>query len=342
MATKKTIKDIKEKLQKPKKNPPQPSPGLTPGAQPFAAKQYHQPHAPEVRLVVDDKSSIIPSEIGKKRKSLAIITLTAGIILGSVLGYSFGTVIQDRRLHNLALRDAKEIYQTLTNTETTLQNAQNYADKMIEAAMGNKQKSPKVDYRSIQQLRSLKQPFSASAFSNRNYNLFAPDIVDNLFKFYQKTNEIWSLIQQINTLTIGKERKKELDDSAAIHTAHATSLIGCTPFLKNERYQCSLGFIRVDEKQKNNQIAFRSSLLSRRETKKYIYTGKGNLKKGKLTILVNNELSQGVLGNASSLFNEYKQKALQLKTLLDESVEIKQRVKTHLDKIAAQSELKTL
>ncbi len=306
-------------------------------ADPFAAQQ---PAAgpQEVRLVIDDKP-VDDAEVGRQRKSRTPLLLGLGALVGLLLGYFSGSVMNDRKIHNMAVRDGKEIYAAVREASNTVSEAQRLIDQAVTKARGSAGQPPSVDYESIEALRGLEKPFGANVFARKNYQLFRTDTVDALFDYYNRVNQMWNRIDSIVAMTAGDQRREELNNSAA-SMENATALIGCLIRVEDNRFQCNLGFVTLPEGG-NGKVSIRPSQRSRSSVEKDLYVGEGDLSGGDYIILVNNQQSMGVLGTQSSLFAEYVREIGSLKALADETTEIQGRLETGLGEVASNEEVFT-
>ncbi|MEM9073956.1 MAG: hypothetical protein AAGE52_36020 [Myxococcota bacterium] len=304
-------------------------------ADPFAA-QAPAAGPQEVRLVFDDKP-VDDGEVGRKRKGRTMMLLALGGVLGLLLGYFSGNVMDQRKIHNMAVRDGKEIYDAVREASNVVSEAQRLVDEAVRKARGGAGQAPSVDYESIEALRALEKPFQANIFSRKNYSLFRTETVDSMFDYYNHINQMWGRIEAISAMTSGDARREELNSSAA-SMENATALVGCLIRVDEERYQCNLGFVTVPE-DSQGQVQIRPSQRSRASTEKTLYVGEGDLSTGEFVILINNQQSMGVLGAQSTLFAEFVREIGAIKALVDETVEIQGRVETGLGEVASNEEL---
>lgn len=316
-----------------------PKPTADPFGAPAAVSQAPKPQ--EVRLVFDDKP-VEDAEVGRKRKAKTFMLLGIGALLGLLMGYLSGSVMNDRRIHNMAVRDGKDLYAAVQEASNTVSEAQRLTDEAVRAARGAPGKAPAVDYESIEALRALEKPFGANVFSRKNYGLFRTDVVDAMFDYYNHINQVWGRIEALSAMTSGDTRREELNNSAG-SMENATALIGCLVRVADNRYQCNLGFVRLPEEGEEGGIKIRASQRARRESEKQLWVGAedADLSSGEFIILVNNQQSMGVLGAQSNLFAEYVREVGGMKALLDETVELQGRVETGLGEVASNAELFT-
>ena len=310
-----------------------------PSNDPFAASAPSVAPGPrEVRLVLDD-SAVDDSEVGRKKKGRTLMLLAMGLVLGVLLGFGTGSVMNDRKTHNAAVRDGKDLYDAVREASTKVEEAQRLVTATATAAVGSAGNPPSVDYASIEALRGLEKPFSADVFSRRNYFLFEPATVDQLFSYYSSINEAWSEIEAIVNMTTGEERRSRLNEAAEAQ-ADASALLGCIPAIEEDRFLCSLGFVDIEEVDGSPVAKVRPTRRSRRGVEKTVYSGQDlNDEPDQYVILINNQASAGVLGEQASLFAQYARNIGQLKVHLDHVAELQGQLESALGQVAANEEL---
>lgn len=311
------------------KQPTAPPPSNDPFA---AAPAASAPQGPQqVRLVLDD-SAVDDSEVGKKRRGRNAILLVMGALVGLLLGFGVGSVMNDRKTTNLAIRDASAIHEAVQTASNKVLEAQRLVDQAAAAAVAS---PPTVDYEAIDALRQIEKPFPADIFSGRTYFLFDPTTVDAIFGYYRNTNEAWASIESIVGLTAGEERRTQLN-TAAEAAGDSRSLIGCIPAINENRMMCSLGFVNIEDE----TVTIRPSRRSRRGVEKVIYAGQSlEENPDQYVMLVNSAGSQGVLGEQATLFNTYLREIAGLKQLLTATVESQGAIENGLGPLAAREEM---
>ncbi|MEZ4248353.1 MAG: hypothetical protein R3B99_08955 [Polyangiales bacterium] len=333
---------------KPKPKPAVPGPGgivAPPFAQKQAAPSTPPPSDPfsaapvaagpqEVRLVFDDRP-VEDDEVGRKKRSRNYLLLGLGLALGIILGYGTGSMMNDRKTYNAAVRDGKDLYEAVRTASTTVTEAQRLIDQAVTAARGAPGKAPAVDYAAMDSLRGLSKPFEANVFSRKNYNLFEPATVDGLFDYYNHINTIWGRIEGMVASTSGEQRRNELNEAAEA-VEGAAALTGCMLAVEEDRWVCNLGYVRIDEGG-GSKVYVRASRRARQEAEREIYAG-GEPTEGQV-VLINTAASMGVLGEQSSLFAEYVRDISQLKAMLDETVTLQGTLEQSLGQIAANEEI---
>jgi len=320
--------------------PAAPAPSQRP-ADPFApAEPSTRPQGPqEVRLVLDDKD-VDDAEVGRKKKGKTFLLIGLGLLLGLLLGFGSGSVMDRRKLHNHAVNDAKDIYSALQESSAKISDVQRLIDQAARAAGGaGANKQPSVDYEAIEQLRQIERPFQANVFAHKSYNLFEPSTVDSLFTYYHNVGIVFDQISSLDSLTRGEERREELDAAASAAVESRSLPVGCVMKHAEGQYVCNLGYLQQGSEP--GQLEVRATRTGRQHIERQVFQG-GEVTEenaGEFVVLVNLNESQGVLGESGALFEDYLRKLTQLKALVDETAEVQGRLETGIGPIAAQEEV---
>jgi len=308
-------------------------------APPFGQPEPQKPAGPS-----DPFAAQASPQQNEKRGTMFIVGGVA-LALGLVVGYGAGSMMSDRNLYNLAVRDGKEIYDTVREASDTVTKAQTYVDAAVSAARGGPGKQSEVDYQAIEALRALQKPLEAGAFARRRYNAFKPDTVDALFEYYNNINQLWSKFETLAARTLPDARREALDASAAA-TQNVATPTGCVPMMVEERFMCGLVYLRIPEEQEDpeNPVAMvRTRLQGAQEYEKTLYTGQDlNEDTDTYVMLVHPERSVGVLGQQANEFAEYNALISEIKQLMDRTIEVQGRLERNLGDIARLEEVFTI
>ena len=309
-------------------------------ADPFASSPASMAPGPqEVRLVLDD-SAVADSEVGREKKGKTAILLGLGVIVGLILGYFVGGLNDRRSLHNTAVRDGKDLYESVQQASAKLDEAQAKVRDAVTAARGGAGETASVDYEAIEALGRIEKPFGANVFARKHYSLFQAQTVDALFDYYNKVNVIWEHIERLRGMTAGDDRRAQLN-AAAESAENAAKTVGCIPSIQEDRYVCSLGYVIVPEGSQGT-VDVRPTATARRGVEKEVYTGADlSEETDKWVILVNNQQSMGVLGQQASLFADYVGQLGMLNAEIQAAVEVQGRLETDLGQISSNEELTT-
>jgi len=312
-------------------------------ADPFSAKKASAEGPREVRLVIDD-SAVADKDVGRKKSGRNFILVGIGLIVGLVVGYGGGSMMSDRNLYNLAVRDGKDIYQSVRDASDVVTKAQRYIDTATGTARGGPGKQPAVDYEAIEALQALEKPLDAHAFARKRYGAFQPQTVDALFEYYNNVNLLWDQFERIANRSLPEARRTALDEAAA-STQSMANPTGCVPAVVDERLVCGLVFVGPNEAGDGTTMMVRASLTTTHTFEKTLFIGQEELGEPFLetpdnyVLLVHPERSRGVLGEQASLFANFVGSISDTKGLLDRTVELQGRLETDLGQIARLEEV---
>ena len=337
-----------------------PAPGIRPGAprgvapppfgQPAAQQQPARSadpfaaHAPvaagpqEVRLVIDEKP-VADAEVGRKARGRFFIIAGAFLAIGLVVGYGAGSMMSDRNLYNLAVRDGKDIYQTVRDASETVTKAQRYVDAAVAKARGGGGRTSEVDFQAIEALRALEKPLDAGTFSRRRYNAFKPETVDALFEYYNNVNLLWEKFETLAARTLPEAARRRLSE-AIENSQNVASPTGCIPSLQDEQFRCGLVHVRVPEDGDGTKVMARTTRTSSHEVEKVVYAGQDlSETPDNYVIILDPQRSVGVLGEQANEFAQYSALISEIKQLMDRTIEVQGRLERELGDIARLEEV---
>lgn len=310
-------------------------------ADPFAAGEAAPSGPREVRLVVDDQP-VEESEVGRVQRFRTIMIAAVVALVAIGVGYGAGSTMAGRSQYNAAVRDGKAIFTKVQEGSSTVQKAKRLVNDAVSAAKGGPGKDPAVAYGAIEELRALEQPFSATDFARKSYQLFKPGTVDSLFEYYNSVNKVWDRLQSLAATTLPKQRRTILDKSVEAADEVASLQTGCVPDEVEGQTVCGLVYVHPREEEDNlkpGQINV-SLTPSGRTFEKTAYTGQDwGDKPSDYVIITDTKRSAGVLGSRASEFTEYKRDLLQLQELMTKTTEIQGRLERELGEVASLEEV---
>jgi hypothetical protein len=301
-------------------------------ADPFAVVQQAGPQ--EVRLVIDEKP-VDESEVGRKQRGRTFIVLGLGLLVGAALGFGLGNVVDKNAQFKAAVADGREIYEAVHNATDTVNSAKRIVTAALEKAGGQ---NPEVDFAGLEQLRALKKPFDAGAFSRRKYGAFQPGTVDALFEYFNNTNLVWDQIARLTNRSLSQSGRTELTNAVAAAGAMATTQYGVVPRSIEGAVVGSLVFVDTPPANAQGPRTKAPVRATRggQAVEKTIYAGQSlETNPEQYVILIDGASSVAVLGQQASAFAEYKRGLLELKQLLDKTTEVQGRLESELGQIAA-------
>lgn len=290
----------------------------------------------EVRLVFDDKL-VADAEVGRKQRGRNLILVSLGLLLGVALGFGSGSMNGRRQLFNATVRDGDDIYATVNEASTQLLNAQQKIDRLIERAAGQGGQPAGVDYDAIRELQAMPVPISAGAFANKNYGAFVPATVNDLFAYYNNVQLIWERIGRLAATTLSDARRAELDRTAQAAADSASAMYGVVPVVTDEGIRGSLVFLEPGSAE--NKVTARPRRGGQGRELDIFVPGTTLSGSPSHVMLVDGAQSAGVLSEQLGAFRSYVNEIRELKTLMDQTIEIQGRLTTALGEIAALDEV---
>lgn len=310
----------------------------------------------KVRLVIDD-SAIKDDEIGRKtsKTTLLVAGITAVLALG--LGLGVGLTRAENNLWNLALADAKDIFAKINATAKDVEVARQAVRSIAAASQGGAGRTATVDYKSIESLVALKRPFSASEFSNRRYLAFPPEVVNDLFEYYNGINLVFDKFAAIGAKTAGQRAREALDKSALAADELIASEYGLVISKAGEEIVGGVVVVRrkpadetaADAKDKDKDkgkdeeegtIMLVSSREGGQEVERKLYTGQTDFaeKYADYVIGVDKGRSMKTLGSSAKLFGEFRGDLAEINGLMEKIAETQGRLIKRLGEVAALEE----
>jgi hypothetical protein len=317
--------------------PPKPRPP----ADPFAAQAHQGPQ--EVRLVIDEKP-VSDDEVGRQQRGRTALIAGICILVGAALGAGGGSMNGRRTLYNVTVRDGHDIFTAVDTASRTVLDAQTKIDACVAAAAGQGGQPARVDYASIEQLRALENPLQAGAFARKNYGAFQPQTVDDLFSYYNNIQELWRMFGHLQNTTLPEARRSELDRTATATSESATAQFGAVLVTAPEDQGGAL----------MGQLAFIEEAPAEGDEPRVLARGtRGGPGRAMAifapgveigtapthVLLIDGAGSRGVLASQTGAFGEYVNSIREIKTLMDQTIEIQGRLTTSLGEIARLEEV---
>jgi len=312
----------------------------------------------KVRLVIDD-SAIKDDEIGRKTSKTTLLVAGIVAVLSLGLGLGVGLTRAENNLWNLALADAKDIYAKINATSKDIESARAAVKSIVAASQGGAGRTPTVDYKSIEALVALKRPFSASEFSNRRYLAFPPEVVNDLFEYYNGINLVFDKFAALGAKTAGQRAREALDKSAQAADELIASEYGLVVAKAGEEIVGGVVVVRrkpadetaedaktkgkgkdKDKDEEESTIMLVSSREGGQEVERKLYTGQSDFaeKYADYVISVDKGRSMKTLGSSAKLFGEFRGDLSELGGLMDKITETQGRLIKRLGEVAALQE----
>jgi hypothetical protein len=270
------------------------------------------------------------------------------IILGAALGAGGGSMNGRRAIYNVTVRDGHEIFTAVDTASRTVLDAQSKIDACVAAAAGQGGQPARVDYASIEQLRALENPLQAGAFARKNYGAFQPQTVDDLFSYYNNIQQLWGMFGRLQATTLPEARRTELDRTATATSESASAQFGAVLVTATE------GEGDAAVSRTVGQLAFLEEAPPENDEPRVLVRGtRGGPGRAMAVfapgveigsapthvLLIDGAGSRGVLASQTGAFGEYVNSIREIKTLMDQTIEIQGRLTTSLGEIARLEEV---
>jgi hypothetical protein len=318
--------------------PPKPRPP----ADPFSA-QAPSGGPQEVRLVIDERP-VSDDEVGRQQRGRTALVAGVCLLLGAALGAGGGSMNGRRTLYNVTVRDGHDIFSAVDTASRTVLDAGAKIDACVAAAAGQGGQPARVDYPSIEQLRALENPLQAGAFARKNYGAFQPQTVDDLFSYYNNIQELWRMFGNLQNTTLPEARRAELDRTATATSESATAQFGAVlvtaPEDQGGRLMGQLAFIEEAPPERDEpRVLARGTRGGPGRAMAVFAPGVEIGSAPTHVLLIDGAGSRGVLASQTGAFGEYVNSIREIKTLMDQTVEIQGRLTTSLGEIARLQEV---
>ncbi len=318
--------------------PPKPKPP----SDPFAAQAYSG-GPQEVRLVIDEKP-VSDDEVGRRQRGRTFLVAGVCILLGAALGAGGGSMNGRRGLYNVTVRDGHDIFTAVDTASRTVLDAQSKIDACVTAAAGQGGQPARVDYASIEQLRALEIPLVAGAFARKNYGAFQPQTVDDLFSYYNNVQQLWTMFGHLQATTLNDARRAELDRTATATSESAGAQYGAVlvtaPEDQGGQLVGQLAFLEEAPPENDEpRVLVRGTRGGPGRAMAVFAAGTEIGTAPTHVLLIDGAGSRGVLASQTGAFGEYVNDIREIKTLMDQTIEIQGRLVTSLGEIARLEEV---
>lgn len=306
------------------------APAAPVSADPFAAMPAPVAAAHEVRIVIDDKA-VDDAEIGRKAGGKALVALGVVAVIGILTGWFIGSTWRERQLFDLALQDAKDVYTSVDKASGTVSKAAKLLDQALKAAApGGADKPVEVDFKALEELRSLEKPFPADVFSRKRYGAFAePGTVDSLFLYYNNTNLLWAKLAALTAKSVPPAYRETLTAAAKLAGERANTDYGCIPFKDGDAMRCGILPVKAGDNGKIN-VSTRGQALE-----KTLFAGQAIASNpSDFVIIIDKARSNEVLSGATNAFQNYARDLMEAKALSDQTTQVQGQLIQQLGNIA--------
>ena len=303
-------------------------------------------------------------EVGRKSSGRTAAIVGVSILLGLAIGGGVASMNNSRIYYNKQVRDGHEVYGHVTEAQTRLEEAQRHVDALVTAAAGSATTPPAVAYDEITALRQIENPFPADHFSRNNYMAFSGEIVDLLFHYYQSVLDIWSRIERLAAMTLPDARRAALEAAAPGNALACTAgaadpqpgldagaqmladiggaqQFGAVVMMAPEGSPVQvIGQLAYVEAGSDGEHVMARGTRSGRGAEMQIFTPGAELSdRPEFVLVIDGAGSRGVLSTQTGPYGDYVNAIRELKTTIDETVEIQGRLISALGEIAALEEV---
>jgi hypothetical protein len=297
-----------------------------------------------VKLVIDD-SAVKESEIGRKGTTRNVVLVVVGLVVGAVPGFLVGDTKSERKQYAMAVHDGQDIYARIDAVSKTLEVAQGHLRTAVEVSQGGPGKQAGVNYKAIEDLRAMERPFSANEFSRRRYLAFPPNVVDDLFEYYNNINLLWDKFEALSNKIAGERARETLDKSAKAADELITTDYGLVLAKSGDVFVGGIVVARPkppevgkDPKEGEPEVPMMlvSSREGGREVERALFSGQDDFaeKYDNYVITIDKGRSMPTLGAAANLFGSFRGDLVATKALMDRTVEVQGRLVKELGKVA--------
>jgi hypothetical protein len=282
----------------------------------------------EVRLIIDDKA-VEDAEVGRRSAGKFIAAALVAAAVGVLVGLFVGSTWRERKLYDVVLHDAKEIYKSVNTASTTIESAQKFLDQAVKAAAPGAGKAIEIDFKAIEELRKLEKPFPADAFSRKHYRALEAATVDQLFQYYNNTNLLWAKLASISAKSLSTNAREALVRAAKSAGELATVDYGCVPFKAGDAFGC--GIVALTKGPDGKLMA----TVRGTSYEKTLYSGQDLAAKASdYVILIDKGRSNEALSGATTQFQSFARDLMEAKTLADQTIDLQGRLIQQLGAVA--------
>ncbi len=310
-------------------------------ADPFAAGEA-KAGPQQVRIVLDGEP-VDDSEVGRKNAGkMAVFALVAALV-GAVIGVTISSTRNSSEVREAAIRDARNILEKAQEASTAVVQVQQLVDRAVNASNPQRTGGAQVDYEAIQGLRAIARPeYNVQTFASTQFNQFTA-AAQPIIAYHMQLEQLFTTIERVAGHTLNTRNRAALDEAAAALTGVATDSLarpttGCVPTVTGGQLVCNLQFIDWPATPPTEPMTTVPARASRRDraTEKTIYTGQSLTSTPEQYVIITNPVtSREVLGAQGGEFDDYRRSLLELRTLVNNTIEIQGQLEQALGQIVA-------
>jgi hypothetical protein len=306
-------------------------------ADPFGSPSGAAVQQNVVRLEFDDKL-VTDQEVGKGQKVRGIVISLVVLAVGIGVGWGAGSLLSERRLFQRNVDDARSIRESVDEASRSVTSAQTHINAIVTAARGDQANgtAPRVDYSAVEAIRALEKPIDANAFIGKNYNALPPATVNDLMVYTMNVERLWNDFRALATETLPEQRRAELDRTATEMGEAATTQYGAV-LQRTEDGQLAgaIAFLQPQPAQEGQPPRVAARLTRGGAPRDLqLYTGAEPITATAThVLLIDGQQSRGALAEQLGAFGRFVQRLMEIKTLLDQTVEVQGRLLQSLNQV---------
>lgn len=310
-------------------------------ADPFAAGEAAA-GPQQVRIVIDGEP-VADSEVGRKQAGKIALFGVVFAIIGAIIGVTVAGARNGAEQREAAIRDARAILEKAQQAQSAVVEAQQLVDRAVNASNPQRTGGAQVDYAAIEGLRAITRPdYNVATFASSQFNQFSA-AAQPVIQYHMLLEQLFTTIERVAASTLNARNRAALDESAAALTGVATDSLarpttGCVPGVVGGQLVCNLQFIDWPATPPTTPMTTVPVRPTRRDrpTDKIIYTGQPlTTTPENYVIITNPATSRDVLGTQGAEFDNYRRSLLELRTLVNQTIEVQGQIEQGLGQIVA-------
>jgi hypothetical protein len=310
-------------------------------ADPFAAGEAAA-GPQQVRIVIDGEP-VADSEVGRKQAGKIAAFGVVFAIVGAIIGITVAGAREDNAVREAAIRDARSILEKAQEASAAVVQAQQLVDRAINASNPQRTGGAQVDFQAIQDLRAIARPeYNVATFASTQFNQFSA-AAQPIIQYHMLLEQLFTTIERVATFTLNARNRAALTEAAAALTGVATDSLarpttGCVPSITGGQLVCNLHFIDWPATPPTTPMTTVPARPTRRDrpTDKTIYTNQPLTTTPEQYIIITNPVtSRDVLGAQGSEFEDFRRDLLELRTLVNQTIEVQGQLEQALGQIVS-------
>lgn len=295
-----------------------------------------------MRIVIDGEP-VADSEVGRKQAGKMAAFGVVFAIIGAIIGVTIAGARNSSEQREAAIRDARSILEKAQEAQSAVVQAQQLVDRAVNASNPQRTGGAQVDYEAIQGLRAIARPeYNVATFAQSQFNQFSA-AAQPIIQYHMLLEQLFTTIERVAGQTLNARNRAALDAAAAALTGVATDSLarpttGCVPGVVGGQLVCNMHFIDWPATPPTTPMTTVPARPTRRDrpTDKTIYTNQPlTTTPENYVIIVNPTTSRDVLGAQGAEFDDYRRDLLELRTLVNQTIEVQGQLEQALGQIVA-------